>query len=96
MNSSKYSNQKIKEERNKMLDTAIGPITNQFYDGFTFQINVTHIGRHNKFRYNAQETVFVASNNTGYPLLRLSGIRVVCHVRYRDTYNRLYADIYLE
>jgi len=80
-----------------MLDTAIGPVTNVFNDG-TFQMNVTHIGRHNKFRYNTYETVSVASNNTGYTLhqLRTYGLRVSCHVRQRDIYNRLYADVYLE
>jgi hypothetical protein len=78
-----------------MLDTAIGPVTYVF-DGVTFQMNVTHIGRHNKFRYNTYETVFVATNNTGYQLNQLGGVRVTCHVKYRDIYNRLYADIYLE
>ena len=80
-----------------MLDTAIGPVTNVL-NNVTFQMNVTHIGRHNKFRYNSYETVFVASNNTGYTLqyLRNFGIRVSCHVRQRDSYNRLYADVYLE
>jgi hypothetical protein len=80
-----------------MLDTAIGPVTNVLNDA-TFQINVTHIGRHNKFRYNNFETVLVASNNTGYTLLqlRIYGLRVRCNVRQRDIYNRLYADVYLE
>jgi hypothetical protein len=80
-----------------MLDTAIGPVINVL-NNTTFQMNVTHIGRHNKFRYNSYETVSVASNNTGYTLqhLRAYGIRVSCHVRQRDTYNRLYADVYLE
>lgn len=80
-----------------MLDTAIGPVTNVF-DGVTFQINVTHIGRHNKFRYYGFETVFVATNNTGYTLnqLQFNRLRVVCHVRYRDVYNRIYSDVYLE
>ena len=80
-----------------MLDTAIGPVTNVL-NNTTFQINVTHIGRHNKFRYNSFETVFVASNSTGYTLhqLRAYGIIVSCHVRQRDTYNRLYADVYLQ
>ena len=78
-----------------MLDTAIGPVTN-FTGGNTFQLNVTHIGKHNKFRYNSYETVNVANNNTGYMLNTLIGMRVICHVRYRDVYNRLYADVFLE
>ncbi|MFM2227777.1 MAG: hypothetical protein RL664_1120 [Bacteroidota bacterium] len=80
-----------------MLDTAIGPITNVF-DSTTFQMNVTHIGRHNKFRYNTFETVSVATNKTGHSLNQLIkiGLRVSCHVRHRDIYNRLVGDIYLE
>lgn len=80
-----------------MLDTAIGPVISVI-DNVTFRMNVTHIGRHNKFRYNGIETVLVATNNTGYSIqqLRLYGIRVSCHVRQRDTYNRLYADVYVE
>lgn len=78
-----------------MLDTAIGPITH-IVDGATFQMQVTHIGRHNKFRYNNYETVNVAINRTGYPLHRLVNVRVKCSVRYRDVYNRLFAELDLE
>ena len=80
-----------------MLDTAIGQVTGVINDA-TFRMNVTHIGRHNKFRYNSFETVFVASNQTGYTIqqLRMFGLRVSCHVRHKDVYNRLYADVYLE
>ncbi len=80
-----------------MLDTAIGPLINVF-DGETFQMSVTHIGIYNKFRYNTFETVSVATNNSGYSLnqLRKFGFRVSCHVRHRDIYNRLVADVYLE
>jgi hypothetical protein len=80
-----------------MLDTAIGPVTSVI-DNITFRMNVTHIGRHNKFRYNSIETVLVASNNTGYTIIQLRwyGIRVSSHVRQRDIYNRLIADVYLE
>ncbi len=78
-----------------MLDFVIGRVTNVFNDG-TFQINVTHIGTHNKFRYNTFETIAPASNNTGYHVTRLYGMKVRCHIRYRDLYNRLYADVVLE
>lgn len=77
-----------------MLDTAIGSITG-IIDNVTFIINVTHIGTHNKFRYNSYETVTVATNKTDFTLSQLRGIRVRCLVKYRDTYNRLYADIEL-
>ena len=80
-----------------MLDTTIGPVINVF-DGATFQMNVTHIGQHNKFRYNNYESVSVATNNTGFTLYQLQTYRrrVICHVRHRDIYNRLVADVYLE
>ncbi len=78
-----------------MLDTAIGPITH-IVDGATFQMQVTHIGRHNKFRYNNYETVHVALNRTAYPIYRLVNVRVKCSVQYRDVYTRLYADLDLE
>jgi hypothetical protein len=78
-----------------MLDTAIGPIF-QIVDGATFQMQVTHIGRHNKFRYNNYETIHVAVNRTGYQLYQLVNVRVKCSVRYRDVYNRLFAEVDLE
>ncbi len=78
-----------------MLDTAIGPVT-YIVDSKTFKMNVTHIGKHNKFHYNNFETVFVASNTTGYSMNSLVGTRVKCLIRYRDVYNRLFADVELE
>ena len=78
-----------------MLDTAIGPVTAVLND-LTFQMNVTHIGKHNQFRYNKYETVFVAANKTGMNILNLRGRRVRCHVRYRDVFNRLFADVELD
>lgn len=78
-----------------MLDTAIGPVTG-INDATSFQMNVTHIGTHNKFRYNTHETVVVASNLTGLNIFYLVGKRVRCNVRYRDKFNRLFADIELE
>lgn len=78
-----------------MLDTVIGPITNVI-NSSTFEMNVTHIGRHNQFRYYDYERITVANNNTNRSLNQLYGMRVRCLVRYRDTYNQLYADIELE
>lgn len=78
-----------------MLDSAIGPII-RFIDYRTFQINVTHIGRHNQFRYNTYETIFVVNNFTGYTIREIVGCRVRCHIKYRDTYGRLVADVHLE
>lgn len=78
-----------------MLDTAIGPVIN-IMDSETFKIHVTHIGKHNKFRYYDYETVLVAVNKTGKRLNQLIGSRVRCKVRYRDAYNRLYSEVELE
>ena len=79
-----------------MLDTAIGAVTGVI-DNVTFKMNVTHIGQHNKFRYNSVETVLIVSNHTGQTIQQLKelGYRVRCHVKQRDIYNRLYADVYL-
>ena len=77
-----------------MLDFVIGPVTTVYNDE-TIQVNVTHIGTNNKFRYNNYEIVLLANNNTPYPANQLYGKRIKCHVRYRDTYNRLYSDIEL-
>lgn len=82
-----------------MLDTVIGPIT-RVIDGGSFQIQVTHIGTHNKYAYGNYETVFIAIK----PLLPTStllspalvGRRVKCMVRHRDNYNRLVADVEFE
>lgn len=78
-----------------MLDTAIGPVR-AVVKGDALQVHVTHVGTHNKFRYNTYETVVVANNRARLTLLSLVGHRIRCHVHYRDQYNRLYADIYLE
>ncbi|MBL7893621.1 MAG: hypothetical protein JNL63_13390 [Bacteroidia bacterium] len=81
-----------------MLDTVIGPIT-RVVDGNSFQMRVTHIGRHNAYVYGNYETVYIAPNSVPNST-RLSAIlvnrRVKCHVRYRDNYNRLFADVEFE
>lgn len=78
-----------------MLDTVIGS-ANKILDSSTIQLSVTHIGTHNKFRYYTYETILVNSNRTGQPLHFLLGRRLRCHVKYRDAYNRLFADIEFE
>ncbi|HCZ36723.1 MAG TPA: hypothetical protein DHV26_12445 [Cytophagales bacterium] len=82
-----------------MLDTAIGPIV-RVIDGNTFQMQVTHIGKHNKYAYGNYETVFIAPKvaNPGATHLStaLIGRRVKCMVRYRDQLNRLFSDVEFE
>lgn len=80
-----------------MLDTAIGPIT-RVIDGNSFQMQVTHIGNHNKYPYSNYETVYIAKSetpktNTTLLSSTLVGRRVRCSVRHRDNFNRLYADV---
>jgi len=82
-----------------MLDTAIGPII-RVIDANTFQMQVTHIGTHNKYPYGNYETVFIAPKPTTPNSVSLStalvGRRVKCMVRHRDNYNRLFADVEFE
>lgn len=83
-----------------MLDTVIGPIT-RVIDGHSFQMKVTHIGRHNKYTYANIETIFIAPLASPNPnATRLSPAlvnrRVKCSVRHRDKYNRLYSDVVFE
>lgn len=93
----------LKRAKSKtMLDTAIGPII-RVIDGNSFQMQVTHIGNHNKYPYGNFETVYIATPETPNPnpnTTKLShaliGRRVKCSVRHRDNYNRLYADVVFE
>lgn len=81
-----------------MLHTAIGPIL-RVIDANSFVMQVTHIGNHNKNRYSNYETVYIApvTGKTATPLSTLLiGRRVKCSVRYRDSYNRLFADVEFE
>ncbi len=82
-----------------MLDTAIGPIT-AIIDSKSFQMHVTHIGRHNQYAYSNFEIVCIAPNpfaaNTTPLSHALIGRRVKCYVRYRDNYNRLYGEVEFE
>ena len=88
-----------KEKSNVMLDTAIGPII-RILDGSSFQMQVTHIGNHNKYGYSNYETVCIAPNPNAVnptPLtVLLVGRRVKCSVRYRDNFNRLICDVEFE
>lgn len=83
-----------------MLDTVIGPII-RVIDGSSFQMQVTHIGSHNKYSYGNFETVYIAPQTNPNPKATklsasLVGRRVKCSVRNRDNYNRLYADVVFE
>ena len=77
-----------------MLDTAIRFVTN-IIDETTFQVMVTHIGKHNQFRYNDIEIVYVSENKTGFSVDSLTGVKICCSVKYRDIYNRLNAKVQL-
>ena len=82
-----------------MLDTAIGPII-RVIDESSFQMQVTHVGHHNKYAYNNYETVFIAPKTTTSNSTPLSGAlvgrRVKCMVHHIDNYNRLYGDVEFE
>ncbi|GJQ44127.1 MAG: hypothetical protein D8M26_13590 [Ignavibacteriae bacterium] len=82
-----------------MLDTVIGPIT-RIVDTDTFQMQITHIGNHNKYSYHNYEIVIIAPNPNLINPIRLShaliGRRVKCSVRYRDNFNRLICDVVVE
>jgi hypothetical protein len=86
-------------KNNVMLDTAIGPIV-RIISPNSFQMKVTHIGRNNKYPYGNYEIVYIAPNSNARNTTRLShaliGRRVKCFVRYRDNYNRLFADVEFE
>jgi hypothetical protein len=88
-----------KEKSNVMLDTAIGPIV-RIIDGNSFQMRVTHIGKHNVYGYGGFETVYIAPKPKAILSTTLSsalvGRRVKCNIRYRDNYNRLFADVEFE
>ena len=90
----------IKKEKSiNMLDTAIGPIL-KIIDGNSFQMQVTHIGKHNVYGYGNYEIVCIAPNPNARNPTPLSplliGRRVKCNVRNRDSYNRLFADVEFE
>ncbi len=85
-----------KETSEIMLDTAIGPII-RIIDANSFQMQVTHIGRHNAYSYANYETVCIAPNPNLIHATQLStaliGRRIKCKVQYRDNYNRLYGEV---
>jgi len=87
-----------------MADTIRGPVTNVI-DGDTFDMNVTHVGNNNRFKYNDNERIRIAGGNA--PELntpsglqakqtlnnRLIGKEVRCTVQSRDTYGRIVANV---
>ncbi|HAX61403.1 MAG TPA: hypothetical protein DCX95_02430 [Elusimicrobia bacterium] len=87
-----------------MADTIRGPVTN-VVDGDTFDMKVTHVGNENKHQYNGVERIRIAG--TAAPELnsplgarskdflerKLKGKEVLCHVRSRDVYGRIVADV---
>lgn len=89
-----------------MADVIQGPVT-QVVDGDTFDTTVTHVGTHNKIKYNDSERIRIASIDA--PELntpagkrskdalerKLKGKRVSCTVQARDTYSRIVADVKL-
>jgi len=91
-----------KEE--SMLDTILGPVTN-IIDGDTFEMKVTRIGTHNKYKYNNEETVRIDDINApelqapggrrSKDLLerQLKGKEVQCYVKTRDSYGRVVAEV---
>lgn len=89
----------INQKSNPMLDTAIGPII-RMIDNSSFQMQVTHIGNHNKYVYSNYEIVFIAPNPSLKNPTPLSSVpigrRVKCSVRYRDNFNRLICDVVFE
>lgn len=78
-----------------MLDLVIGEVLIVNSD-LTILVKVTHIGTHNKFRYNNFETILINEDKTGIRVHYLVGRRIKCYIRYRDAYNRLFSDIMLE
>lgn len=89
-----------KEEEKKMSDVIWGDVTN-VVDGDTFDITVTHHGKTNTTKYNAQERIRIAEIDA--PELgtaagarakatverALNGKHVRCEIQARDTYHRL-------
>ena len=87
-----------------MRDTIRGPVL-RVIDGDTFDMEVTHFGRNNKYEYNNAERIRIA--NIHKPPLRtpagmrskinlerrLMGRIVRCYIQTRDTYRRLVAKI---
>lgn len=87
-----------------MADIIRGPVTNVI-DGDTFEMEVTHVGKNNKEKYNDNETVRIAgidapeiNTDEGKKAKKelekkISGQEVRCTVQARDTYGRVVADI---
>ena len=87
-----------------MYDIVRGPVQGVI-DGDTFDINVTHTGKSNKYTYNNTERIRIVGIdapelNTSAGLLakadlktKISGKEIRCHVHSRDSYRRLVGDV---
>lgn len=87
-----------------MLDTIRGSVTN-IVDGDTFDMDVTHTGNHNKYKYNNVERIRIAEidapelnsllGQRSKNLLqqKLQGKEVRCYVQARDEYHRIVAKV---
>lgn len=87
-----------------MTDTIRGKVT-RIIDGDTFDLFVTHHGKHNSNKYNSTERIRIA--DTDAPELSThAGVRtklllhsilaekeVRCHVQARDAYGRIVATV---
>ena len=71
-------------------------------DGLTFEMEVTHVGAHNRFRYFPQERIrlrfpgrAVAESRASKEKLRtkLEGMAVICRVDARDDAGRVIAEL---
>ena len=89
-----------------MFDTIRGPVT-EIIDGDTFDMKVTHRGKHNKFKYGPKERVRIENINEpeldthagqrSKDLLerKLLGKEIRCYIQARDTYRRLVSRVIL-
>lgn len=87
-----------------MADTIRGPVINVI-DGDTFDMNVTHVGNNNKYKYNDKERIRMAGgdapelNTSGGVQAkqalenRLIGKEVRCAIQSRDTFGRIIANV---
>ncbi len=87
-----------------MLDQIGGKVT-RIIDGDTFDMQVSHINRKNRYNYNNNERIRIASFDAkelgsagGLQArrtlaLKLSGKSVLCSVKSRDVFGRIVADV---
>ena len=92
------------KQRSSMYDTVRGPVT-RVVDGDTFDIKVEFYGNHNKYQYDFEERIRIASidapelntqagrRSKEHLEQRLEGREVQCRVQARDEYRRLVAEV---